>query len=158
MMCRRRTPAVFLMSAVLFLAPGSSSSAETLIITLDGREYTGDVIAAGVNTLRMKLKGSGYQIVTVQSISRIQVDVADGEPIEGKYLDWSDGEITVRVGDRDVAIRDGSITSVTDVGGAVGGPNLSPADSTSTGQPSSPQPSATPEPADAKTVPENATM
>lgn len=121
MSCRQKI-AFSLMSATLFLMPSFSSSAETLITTVDGREYIGEVISAGVNTLKMKLEESGYQIVPVQSIAQIQIDIANSAPIEGKYLDWSDGEIIVRVGDRDVAVRDGTIISVTDVGVAAGGP------------------------------------
>ena len=154
----RRTIAVSLMSAMLALAPGFSSSAETLIITVDGHEHVGDVIAAGVNTLKMKLKESGYQLVSVQSISRVRVDIANSPPIEGTYLDWSDGEIIVRVGDRDVAVRDGTIISVTKVGVAVGGPKLSPSEQTSEEQLSPSDQPVTPEPADVKHSPNKATM
>ncbi|MGI9433602.1 MAG: hypothetical protein ACR2Q4_02025 [Geminicoccaceae bacterium] len=154
-MCRRRATAVSLISTMFFLMTGLSSLAQTLIITVDGREHVGEVIDAGVNTLKMKLEGSGYQIVPLQSISRIKVDIADGEPIEGKYHDWSDGEIIVRVGDRDVAVRDGTITSVTDVGIAVGGPELSPSEPASEEWQSPSEQPATP---DVKHAPGNATM
>lgn len=162
MICRPRSALSF-MSATLFLMSSFSSSAETLITTVDGRKHVGEVISAGVNTLKMKLEGSGYQIVTVQSISRIQIDIANSAPVEGKYLDWSDGEIIVRVGDRDVAVRDSTIISVTDVGVAVGGPRLSPAEPTPTEPLLPPEPipaeqPVTPEPADAKPGPKNATM
>ncbi len=152
-MFRRRTFAVSLVSAVLFLMPNSSSSAETLVVTDEGLEFVGDVIDAGVNTLTMKLGGSGYQIVPVKLIEWIRVDLANGAPIEGKLIDWSKGEMTVRVGDRDVSVRDGIITSVIDVGVAAGGPELSPPpQSAPDEQPSEAVPS---DPAD---VPTNATM
>lgn len=154
----RRSIAVSLFSAMLLLAAGVSSSAQTLVTTTDGHEYDGSVIAAGVNTLRMKLKETGYQIVPVQSISQIQVDVKDSEPIAGKFIDWSNGEVVLRVGDRDVAVRDGYITSVTNVGVAAGGPNVSPAEPSAGEQPSPSEPPVTPEPADTKTNPQNATM
>lgn len=153
----RRTIAVLLMSALPFLASSFSASAETLIVTADGKEYAGDVISAGVNTLTMKLQDSGYQIVPVKSIARIQVDVTNGTPIEGKFLDWSEGEIVVRVGDRDVGIRDGTITSVSAVGVAAGGPELSGPDDEAPA-PAPPAEPETPEPANADSVPTNATM
>jgi hypothetical protein len=152
-MFRWRTFAVSLVSAVLFLMPNSSPSAETLVVTDEGLEYPGEVIDAGVNTLTMKLRGSGYQIVPVNSIAWIRVDLANGAPIEGKLIDWSEGEMIVRVGDRDVSVRDGVITSVIDVGVAVGGPELSPpSQPAADDQPSEAGPS---DPAD---VPTNATM
>ena len=119
-----RTIAVFFVAAMLATAPGSSM-AKTLIVTDTGEEYVGDVINAGVNTLTMRLTDSGYQIIRVKAITRIKVDISDGSPIEGKLIDWSDGEMIVRVGDRDVGVRDGVITSVIDVGVAAGGPKLS---------------------------------
>ena len=154
----RRTIAVSLMSAMLAMVPSFSSSAETLIITVDGREHVGDVISGGVNTLKIKLKESGYQIVPVQSISRIQINIANSPPIEGTYLDWSDGEIILRVGDRDVAVRDDTIMSVTKVGVAAGGPKLSPSEPTSEEQLSPSDQPVTPEPADVKHKPNRATM
>lgn len=140
MSCRQKI-AVSVMSATLFLAPISLSTAETLIITVDGTELVGDVISAGVNTLTMKLNESGYKIVPVQSISRIQVDVANGAPIGGKFIDWSEGEMILRVGDRDVGVREGTITSVSEVGVAAGGPKLSAP------EPATPEPVAVEPPA-----------
>ena len=151
----RRTIAVSLLSALSFLASGHPLSAQTLIVTVDGKEHVGDVISAGVNMLTMKLQDSGYQIVPVKSIASIQVDIANGAPIQGKYLDWSNGEIVLRVGDRDVAVREGTITSVTDVGVAAGGPKLSAPEPSRPAR--QPEPVA-PEPAGGDKVPTNATM
>lgn len=152
-MSRRRTFSVFFASAVFFLMPNFSSSAETLVVTDEGLEYVGDVIDAGVNTLTMKLGGSGYQIVPVKSIAWISVDLADGAPIEGKLIDWSEGEMIVRVGDREVGVRDGVITSVIDVGVAAGGPELSPPP-----QPAADEQLPSAEPPSPENVPSNATM
>lgn len=148
-----RMIAVSLMSAMLFLGSGPPLSAETTIITDGGQEHVGDVIAAGVNTLTMKMTGTGYQIVPVKSIASIKVDIADGSPIQGKLIDWSNGEMIVRVGDRDVGVRDGVITSVIDVGVAAGGPNL-PAPS----QPAVDEQPEAVEPATPENAPTNATM
>lgn len=123
MCCRQLTTATVVSGALLF-APALSLSADMLVRTTDGKEYLGEVIAAGVNTLTVKLKETGYGIVPVQSIDRVRVDIDNGTPIEGRFLDWSDGEIIVRVGDRDVAIRGGTVISVTEVGVAAGGPKL----------------------------------
>ncbi len=119
-----RTIVVSLVAAMLAAVP-DSSSAETTVVTDTGKEHVGDVVDAGVNTWTMKLTGSGYQIIPVKSIARIKVDIVDGSPIEGELIDWSEGEMIVRVGDRDVGVRDGVITSVIDVGVAAGGPKLS---------------------------------
>lgn len=119
-----RMAAASLLPAIL-LMQGSLSWADTSVVTDDGKEYVGDVIDAGVNTLTMKLAGTGYQIVPMKSITLIKVDVTDGAPVEGKLIDWSEGELIVRVGDRDVGVRDGIITSVVDVGVAAGGPEVS---------------------------------
>ncbi len=149
--CLRATAASLL--SMMILIPSSSSWADTLVTTAEGQAYVGDVIGAGVNTLTMKLAGSGYQIVPVKSITRIKVDISDGSPIEGKLIDWSEGELIVRVGDRDVGVRDGIITSVIDVGVAAGGPKVSP--------PTSPvevEVPAAEEPSTPVSAPTNATM
>ncbi|MEZ5933450.1 MAG: hypothetical protein R3F54_16155 [Alphaproteobacteria bacterium] len=125
-----------------------SSSAETKIITDTGKEHVGDVISAGVNTLTMKLTSSGYQIIPVKSIAWIKVDLADGSPIEGNFIDWSNGEMVVRVGDRDVGVSNGIITSVIDVNVAAGGPKLS----------APPPPAYEPPPAEAPPVEAPATV
>lgn len=159
MRCRQMV-AVSLMTAILVLAPVLSSWAQTLIVTSDGREHLGEVISAGVNTMTMKLEDSGYQIIPVQSIAQIKVNIRNGQPIAGKFLDWSNGETIVRVGDRDIAIRDGTITSVSEVGVAAGGPKLStpelpPAEE----EPAPLAPAAEPTtPVETDTMPSNATM
>jgi len=152
-MCLRRTIVASLMSAGLLLIPVSSLSADVMIITDQGDEHVGEVIAAGVNTLRMKLGGSGYQIIPMKSIAWVKVDIADSAPVEGKLIDWSDGEVVIRVGDRDVGVRDGIITSVVDVGVAAGGPELStpPQPAADEQLPAAETPSSEP-------VPANATM
>lgn len=153
MIARRRAIAVSLISAALYLAQSSPASAETLVVTDDGREYVGDVIDAGVNTLTMKLGGTGYQIVRLKSIVRVKIDVGGSSPIEGQLIDWKDGEAVVRVGDRDVGIRDGIVTSVVDIGVAAGGPKLS-----APTEPAADDQSPAAEPSTPGNAPTNATM
>lgn len=147
-----RAAAMSLLSLMVLMS-SSSLEADTLVTTKEGREFAGDVIDAGVNTLTMKLAGSGYQIVPAKSIDRIKVDIADGSPIEGKLIDWSEGELIIRVGDRDVGVRDGVITSVIDVGVAAGGPEVAPSTA-----PANVEVPAADEPSTPASAPTNATM
>ena len=100
------------------------AQAATLVITVDGEEYIGDVVSAGMNTMTIKLSDTGYKIVPLDAIARVRIDTVDGTPVEGDYLDWTDGKLVVRVGDRQVTVRDGVIDSVSDEPAAAGGPKL----------------------------------
>ena len=102
----------------------SSLQAATLVTTDDGGEYRGEVVSAGVNSLTVKLSETGYQIIPLNIINLIKVDILGGSPIEGKLLDWNEGELTVRVGDRDISVREGTITSVREVTVPAGGPRV----------------------------------
>jgi hypothetical protein len=147
MVCQR-TVIAFLMAVIPAIVP-ASSSAETKIVTGTGEEYVGEVIDVGVNTLKMKLAGTGYQIVPVQSVDLVEVVLADGTLLEGKLIDWHQDELVLRVGDRDFTVSDGLVMSVVSVDVPVGGPS----------QPVESEPSPSEEPPQRpKNVPSNATM
>jgi hypothetical protein len=121
MSCREAF-AIAMSLAVMVSAVPWDVDAATLVTTSKGEEYRGEVVSAGVNTLTVKLGDTGYKILPLNVIDRVKVDIDDGTPIEGKLLDWSDGELTVRVGDRDVSVREGTIVSVREVTIPAGGP------------------------------------
>jgi len=122
----RRALAISFMLAVFAPITSGDLGAATLITTESGDTFEGEVISAGVNSLTVKLDATGYKIIPLNIIDRIKVDIDDGSPVEGKLLDWSDGELTVRVGDRDVSVREGTIVSVREVTVPAGGPEVSP--------------------------------
>lgn len=101
----------FLAGAVVLLT-GALSAAEagTMVMTVDGQQHIGDVIAATVNTLTIKRVDTGYEIIPRNRIASVKVDIVNGGPIEGRFLDWSNGQIILDTGNREVTIRDGVIT------------------------------------------------
>lgn len=153
-MCRQRVIASSFLSALFFLTTIVPSSAQTLLVTDDGNELVGEVIAAGVNTLKMKLRGSGFELVALQSIVQIQVDIDGSTPIQGQYVSWSDNEIVLRVGSQNITVRDGIIISVLDLGVAAGGPKVSPSEPALEEQFSPAEPTTTPTPGNVDAVPE----
>ncbi len=135
-----RLAGIAVLSAAALIMSPSASHAETLVTTADGGEYYGEVISGGVNTLTMKLMETGYEIVPVNAIVRIKVDIAGSDPIEGRFIEWSDGEITLRLGDRDVAVRDGTVVSVRDVTVPAGGPDVAAEEAPSAAPPGEAEP------------------
>lgn len=83
-----------------------------MTISTDDKEFQGEMIAAGINTVTIDDKDGGYTIVPRKDVRAVQIDVRDGDVLEGAFHDWRDGLCILQVGDRLIGVQDGLVTFI----------------------------------------------
>jgi hypothetical protein len=93
---------------MLMIASFGSLADEVTLSTVDGKQFTGEVISGTVNMLNIHKSDGGYTLVPRRSIASVGMAV-EGGVVQGSFINWQDGRFTLRVDDNVVTVVDGVI-------------------------------------------------
>ena len=86
-------------------------------LTVSGQKLSGEIIRSTASTVTIKLD-SGAMISTAPSeIGDVAIDIPDFGLVEGKFVSWSDGEITVESQSGVVVVKPGGVVQESGAGG-----------------------------------------
>ena len=101
-------PALLMALVVLgVVRPGLAGDVTVRMVS--GEAITGKVITGTVNMLSINKSFGGYAEIPRPEIASIGVATGDGAVVEGQFIDWQNGRLVLRSGDRLVYVKDGVI-------------------------------------------------